>query len=57
MFDSAAGFAMTGLDPERYVGLIPSVFSFHATKSFAIGERGGIACTNPELMRSILYRN
>ena len=53
VFDSAAAFAVTEQDPARHIGRIPSVFSFHATKSFGIGEGGGVVCADPERMRKM----
>jgi dTDP-4-amino-4,6-dideoxygalactose transaminase len=53
VFDSAAAFAVVGLDAGRYIGPIPSVFSFQATKSFGVGEGGGIVCANSEIMRKM----
>jgi dTDP-4-amino-4,6-dideoxygalactose transaminase len=50
VIDAAAGFACTERDPADYVGAVPAVFSFHATKGFGIGEGGGIACTDRELV-------
>jgi dTDP-4-amino-4,6-dideoxygalactose transaminase len=53
VFDSAAAFAVTELDPASHIGRIPCVFSFQATKSFGIGEGGGVVCADPERMRKM----
>jgi dTDP-4-amino-4,6-dideoxygalactose transaminase len=52
--DSAAGFAATGDDgdPLGRQGDV-EVFSFHATKPFAIGEGGLVTTTDDELARRI----
>ena len=40
VIDAAASFATIETDPAPYLGAIPTVLSFHATKSFGIGEGG-----------------
>jgi len=54
IFDSAAAFATVCRGPGDFLGPIPSVFSFHATKSFGVGEGGCIACDEPEPTRAML---
>ncbi len=53
VFDSAAAFAVTEQNPASHIGRIPSVFSFQATKSFGVGEGGGVVCADPERMRKM----
>ena len=48
VFDAAAAFGTVGRSPEGQLGSIPCVFSFHATKSFGVGEGGCIVCDGPE---------
>ncbi len=47
VIDAAASFATIGVDPAPYVGAIPTVMSFHATKSFGVGEGGCIVSCDP----------
>jgi len=49
VIDGAASFEMVAEAPERYLGEIPVAMSFHATKSFATSEGGGIASTAIDL--------
>lgn len=49
VIDAAAAFANVMRDPAPYVGHIPTVFSFHATKSFGIGEGGCVVSTDRDL--------
>lgn len=49
VIDGAAGFEGIAEDPGRYLGEIPVMMSFHATKSFATGEGGCVASTNIDL--------
>jgi dTDP-4-amino-4,6-dideoxygalactose transaminase len=54
VFDAAASFACISQRPgNSFVGPIPTVLSFHATKSFGIGEGGGIISTDPALAARI----
>lgn len=46
VIDGAASFGAVGDAPERCLGDIPVTLSFHATKSFATGEGGGIVTTD-----------
>jgi dTDP-4-amino-4,6-dideoxygalactose transaminase len=51
VLDSAAGFGSTDERGRRIGGLGETeVFSFHATKPFAVGEGGAIATSDPELL-------
>ena len=47
VIDAAAAFASLLRAPERYVGAVPAAISFHATKSFGVGEGGCIAWSAP----------
>ena len=49
VIDGAASFEGVSEAPERYLGTIPVMMSFHATKSFATGEGGGILSTDVDL--------
>ena len=53
VIDGAAGFEAAELNPQRHLGRIPVVMSFHATKSFACGEGGAVACTDPALVLGV----
>ena len=44
VIDTAASFATIESDPAPYLGAIPTAMSFHATKSFGIGEGGCVVC-------------
>ena len=44
VIDAAASFSTIEIDPAPYLGAIPTVMSFHATKSFGIGEGGCVVC-------------
>ena len=48
VIDAAAAFSTIENRPHIYLGEIPVVMSFHATKSFGIGEGGCVISTNPE---------
>lgn len=51
VIDSAAGFGSSYCDGERLGGRgACEIFSFHATKPFAIGEGGALASRNPKLV-------
>jgi dTDP-4-amino-4,6-dideoxygalactose transaminase len=54
--DAAAAFAcLSRIPTESFIGPIPTVMSFHATKSFGIGEGGGIVSTDSALTARILH--
>jgi dTDP-4-amino-4,6-dideoxygalactose transaminase len=44
--DGGASFEGASHEPGHFVGEVPTVFSFHATKSFATGEGGCVATTD-----------
>jgi dTDP-4-amino-4,6-dideoxygalactose transaminase len=48
--DGAASFDRVAAHPERFVGDVPVAISFHATKSFGIGEGGCVVSTDPDLI-------
>lgn len=48
VIDGAASFESVSEALERYLGDIPVMMSFHATKSFATGEGGGVLSTDVE---------
>ena len=52
--DGAASFEALSDAPDRCLGDIPVALSFHATKSFATGEGGGVAATDTELARRVV---
>jgi dTDP-4-amino-4,6-dideoxygalactose transaminase len=47
--DAAASFSCISQAPARFLGPIPTVLSFHATKSFGIGEGGCVISTRQGL--------
>ncbi len=49
VIDGAACFEAATAAPELLLGEIPVVMSFHATKSYATGEGGGVITTNVDL--------
>jgi dTDP-4-amino-4,6-dideoxygalactose transaminase len=49
VIDAGASFEAVSAEPNRYIGDIPAVMSFHATKSFATGEGGCVVTTDPQL--------
>src|SRR5215218_524276 len=51
VIDGAASFEDAERDPASYLGSIPVAMSFHATKPFAAGEGGCVACTDTQLAR------
>lgn len=53
VFDNAAAFAIIYENPNRYLGPVPTVFSFHATKSFGIGEGGAVVSTDASKIAAI----
>ena len=54
VIDGAASFDRIEAAPRNYLGAIPVMLSFHATKSFGVGEGGCIACTDIALMERIV---
>lgn len=53
VFDNAAAFVTAKDNPKLHFGRIPGVFSFHATKSFGIGEGGCVVCTDLDRMKGM----
>ena len=53
VIDGAASFDRLAVEPAEFLGEIPVVLSFHATKSFGTGEGGGVATTNTDLAQAI----
>ncbi len=53
VFDGASSLDRIVASPQSYVGEIPVALSFHATKSFATGEGGGVATTNAGLANRV----
>jgi len=53
VIDAAASFFCIEKTAARFIGEIPTVFSFHATKSFGIGEGGCVATTDKALAERI----
>lgn len=54
LIDSAAGFGAVDAEGRRLGGLGETeIFSFHATKPFAIGEGGAIVTTDPALVERL----
>lgn len=51
IIDGAASFEAACSDPDQFLGDIPVAMSFHATKSFACGEGGAVACSDPAVIR------
>ena len=54
VIDGAASFEALEDHPGRFIGDIPVVLSFHATKSFATGEGGGVVVTDGDLARRVV---
>jgi dTDP-4-amino-4,6-dideoxygalactose transaminase len=52
--DGAASFEAVTDDPQRLLGPLPVVLSFHATKSFATGEGGAVVCADHALARRVV---
>lgn len=50
VIDGAASFEALESDPATHLGAVPVVMSFHATKSFACGEGGAVACSDRNLV-------
>lgn len=53
VIDAAASFEALAADPASRLGSIPVAISFHATKSFGVGEGGCVACADVELIRTV----
>ena len=53
VIDGAAAFEALSDDPARYLGDIPVALSFHATKSFGVGEGGAVAGADPDMAVNI----
>jgi dTDP-4-amino-4,6-dideoxygalactose transaminase len=51
--DAAAAFSTTQTRPVGFIGAIPCVFSFHATKGFGIGEGGCVVSTDGDCISRI----
>jgi len=51
--DGAGSFEALSGDPRRFIGAIPVALSFHATKTFATGEGGGVTTTDAPLARLV----
>jgi dTDP-4-amino-4,6-dideoxygalactose transaminase/SAM-dependent methyltransferase len=49
VIDGAASFAGVADDAQAYLGSIPVVLSFHATKCFATGEGGAVVSSDTDL--------
>jgi dTDP-4-amino-4,6-dideoxygalactose transaminase len=49
VIDGAASFDRLTVDSVEFLGEVPVVLSFHATKSFGIGEGGGVAIKDSDL--------
>jgi dTDP-4-amino-4,6-dideoxygalactose transaminase len=54
VIDGAASFDGCVRDPGSFVGPIPTVFSFNATKVFGTSEGGAVACADEDLCRRIV---
>jgi dTDP-4-amino-4,6-dideoxygalactose transaminase len=54
VIDGAASFEPVSQAPERFLGALPVAFSFHATKSLATGEGGGVATSDLALAERIV---
>lgn len=53
IIDLAAGWEPLTITPDRHFGPIPTVVSLHATKTFAAGEGGFVACGDEQLTEDI----
>ncbi len=53
VIDAAAAFSVVERDPTEFLGALPTVFSFHATKGFGIGEGGCVISTDTQLISAI----
>jgi dTDP-4-amino-4,6-dideoxygalactose transaminase len=55
VFDAAASFAcICPSSSAPFIGSIPVALSFHATKSFGIGEGGGVISTDQNIINNII---
>jgi dTDP-4-amino-4,6-dideoxygalactose transaminase len=54
VIDGAASFDRVMQAPEPFLGVLPVVLSFHATKAFGLGEGGGVATTDLDLMSRVV---
>lgn len=53
VIDAAACFELITGDPEKYISSLPTVISFHATKSFSTAEGGCVISSDHELIENI----
>ena len=53
VIDGAASFGGVVETPPRFFGEIPVALSFHATKSFATGEGGAVACSRSDVVERV----
>lgn len=53
VIDGAASFASITAKPEVFVGTLPVAISFHATKSFGVGEGGCVVWSEPDGYRRL----
>lgn len=54
VIDAAASFQNIAEAPGAYLGDLPVCISFHATKSFGVGEGGCVAATDPDLIEKVM---
>jgi dTDP-4-amino-4,6-dideoxygalactose transaminase len=54
VIDAAASFQNIAEAPGAYLGGLPVCISFHATKSFGVGEGGCVAATDPDLIVKVM---
>lgn len=54
VIDGAASFALSSENPSEYFGEIPVALSFHATKSFGVGEGGAVAWSHQHAERLLI---
>ena len=53
VIDGAASFAFVSKRPSGFMGKVPVALSFHATKSFGVGEGGCVVWSDPESERRL----
>lgn len=53
VIDGAASFQLLSIRPDAYIGAVPVALSFHATKSFGVGEGGCVVWSDPESERRL----
>jgi dTDP-4-amino-4,6-dideoxygalactose transaminase len=53
VIDGAASFSSVSEQPRSFTGKVPMVLSFHATKSFGVGEGGCVVWSDPESERRL----